>query len=86
MSSQRVVLTGGPGAGKTTLLKELRARGEAVYANDNARDRSFAEAVRVHEAMVRWYRRCRYEVVEVPRLTVAERCEHVLSALAASGA
>jgi predicted ATPase len=59
---------------------------EAIYTNDMARDQSFVEAVRVHEAATRWYRRCLYEVIEVPRLTVAERCGYVLSMLAATDA
>jgi predicted ATPase len=59
---------------------------QAIYVNDDAREQSFAEAVRVHEAIVRWYRRCLYDLVlvEVPRLMVAERCDHVLRALAAT--
>ena len=54
---------------------------EAIYRNDAARDQSFDEATRVHREVTRWYRRCGYEVVEVPRVTVSERCEHVLGRL-----
>jgi len=55
---------------------------EAIYTHDTARDQSFVQAVRIHESITRWYRRCRYEVIEVPQLTVAERCEYVLRRLA----
>jgi predicted ATPase len=54
---------------------------EAIYANDAARDQSFEEAARVHREVNRWYRRCGYEIVEVPRLSVSERCAYVLARL-----
>jgi len=55
---------------------------EVIYANDSERDQSFAEAVDVHAAVVRWYRSCGYALHEVPRLPVAERADHVLRVLA----
>jgi predicted ATPase len=57
---------------------------EAIYANDSERDQSFADAVAVHEKVVRWYRSCGYNLHEVPRLPVAQRARHVLGALAQS--
>jgi predicted ATPase len=57
---------------------------EAIYTTDGERDQSFADALRVHDTLTRWYRRCEYEIVEVPTGTVAERCAHVLRALANS--
>jgi len=54
---------------------------EAIYCNDAARDQTFEEATRVHREVTRWYRRCGYEVVEVPRLAVPERCAYVLGRL-----
>jgi len=59
---------------------------EAIYANDAERDQSFAEAVDVHARVVRWYRSCGYVLHEVPRLSVAQRAEHVLRILAESAA
>jgi predicted ATPase len=58
---------------------------EAIYANDAERDQSFVEAVDVHARIVRWYRSCGYVLDEVPCLPVAQRAEHVLSALATAG-
>ena len=55
---------------------------EAIYSNDAERDQTFTEAIRVYETLAEWYRRCSYEVVEVPKGTVAERCAHVLNVLA----
>lgn len=55
---------------------------ETIYATDSERDQTFAEAVQVHDTLVRWYRECEYEIIEVPTGTVAERCAHVLGALA----
>ena len=57
---------------------------EAIYANDAERDQTFAEAERVCRATAGWYQRCGYEVVEVPRVTVAQRCTYVLQALGAA--
>lgn len=54
---------------------------QEIYRNDTARDQSFAEATRVHREVARWYRRCGYEIVEVPRLAVRDRCEYVLGRL-----
>jgi predicted ATPase len=54
---------------------------EAIYATDAERDQSFADAVRVHARVVEWYRSCGYLLNEVPRLSVAQRAEHVLRAL-----
>jgi predicted ATPase len=51
---------------------------EAIYANDAERDQSFADAVRIAHAVSAWYARCGYEVVEVPRFGVNERCAFVL--------
>ena len=57
---------------------------EAIYATDAERDQSFADAVDVHARVVHWYRSCGYILNEVPRLSVAERAEHVLQTLAES--
>lgn len=55
---------------------------EAIYTTDSERDQTFAEALRVYETLTRWYRRCDYEIIEVPTGTVEERCAHVLRTLA----
>jgi predicted ATPase len=55
---------------------------EAIYTTDGERDQTFSEALRVHDTDTRWYRRCKYEIIEVPTGTVAERCTYVLRALA----
>src|SRR5215813_10146623 len=57
---------------------------EAIYANDAERDQTFVEAVRVYRGASAWYERCGYEVVEVPKVGVAERCAYVLQALGAA--
>ena len=56
-----------------------------IYRTDSERDHSFEHAVRVHQEVIRWYRRCGYEVNEVPRLPVTLRADHVLACLHASG-
>jgi len=59
---------------------------QAIYTTDGERDQTFAEAVRVHETLTHWYRRCEYEIIEVPTGPVVERCTYVLRALANSDA
>jgi len=59
---------------------------EAVYTTDSERDQTFAESQRVHESVTRWYRRCGYEIIEVPIGPVAQRCVHVLEAIGRSEA
>jgi predicted ATPase len=54
---------------------------ERIFVNDAERDHTFAHAVAVHGQLVRWYRRCGYQLSAVPRLTPARRAEHVLRVL-----
>jgi predicted ATPase len=56
---------------------------EAIYTTDDERDQTFADALRVHAMLDTWYRRCGYDVVEVPRTSVAERYVFVLNTLVA---
>ena len=55
---------------------------KAIYVNDPERDHTFEHAERVNSITQEWYRRCRYQLIEVPRVSVAERCTYVLQALA----
>jgi predicted ATPase len=55
---------------------------EAIYVNDSERDQSFADALDVHDKVVRWYRACGYILHEVPRLSVSQRAQHILRLLA----
>jgi predicted ATPase len=59
---------------------------KAIYANDAERDHTFEHAEWVNRITQEWYRRCGYEVVEVPMVSVEERCKFVLQALANSDA
>jgi predicted ATPase len=54
---------------------------ERIYRTDDERDQTFAESVRIYGLIRRWYVRCGYELVTVPRVAVAERCAFVLHAL-----
>jgi predicted ATPase len=55
---------------------------EEIYATDAERDHTFAHAVNVHTAVTAWYRNCGYDLVEVPRGTVQERCDFILQRVA----
>jgi predicted ATPase len=54
---------------------------EEIYSNDAERDHTFGHAVSVHNLVGEWYRRCGYQIDEVPRLSVTERCDYVLRSL-----
>lgn len=58
---------------------------EAIYTTDAERDHAFAHAVRVHAALVRWYRDCGYVLHDVPCLAPDDRARHVLGALGVRG-
>ena len=58
---------------------------QEIYTNDAERDHTFAHAEWVHSITQAWYRRLdRYQLIEVPKVSVAERCAYVLQALANS--
>jgi predicted ATPase len=59
---------------------------EAIYVNDAERDHTFEHAEWVYRITQEWYRRCRYQLIEVPKVSVAERCAYVLQVLADSEA
>lgn len=50
-----------------------------IYAMDDERDQTFEEAVAVDGGVRRWYRRCGFELVEVPPAAVGARCDFILS-------
>ena len=55
---------------------------EAIYENDAERDHTFEHAESVNRIAQEWYRRCGYQVLEVPMVSVDERCSFVLRELA----
>jgi predicted ATPase len=60
---------------------------EAIYANDDERDHTFEHAEWVNSITREWYRRLdHYQLIEVPKVSVAERCTFVLQALASGDA
>ena len=58
---------------------------KAIYVNDAERDHTFEHAESVNTIVQERYRRCGYQVLEVPMVSVDERCNFVLQALANSG-
>jgi predicted ATPase len=54
---------------------------KAIYASDAERDHTFEHARSVDSITQEWYRRCRYQLIEVPKVSVGERCTYVLQAL-----
>ena len=59
---------------------------KAIYVNDAERDHTFEHAESVNKTAQEWYCRCGYQVLEVPMVSVDERCTFVLRALANSDA
>jgi predicted ATPase len=54
---------------------------EDIYERDVERKQDFQEAVRTYEALIAVYSQYGYELVEVPRVPVAERVSFVVNAL-----
>ena len=51
---------------------------ESIFIQDAERDQTFADTLRVHESLRRWYVRCGIRLVEVPKGTVGERADFIL--------
>ena len=54
---------------------------KAIYVNDAERDHTFEHAESVNRIVQEWYRRCGYQVLEVPMVSVDERCRYVVKEL-----
>ena len=54
---------------------------KAIYMNDPERDHTFEHVESVNTIAQEWYRRCGYQALEVPMVSVDERCTFVLQAL-----
>jgi predicted ATPase len=52
-----------------------------IFATDTERKQDFAEAVRTYEALKLVYTECGYELIEIPRVPVADRVRFVLDAV-----
>ena len=52
-----------------------------IYVSDTERDHHFEHAQSVYRITQSWYRRCGYQLIEVPKTSVSERCEYVLQTL-----
>lgn len=50
-----------------------------IYENDNERKQSFNEAVRTYEIMLNTYETYGYDVVEIPKCSVEQRAEFVIT-------
>ena len=58
---------------------------ESIFVQDEERDQTFADTLRVHESLCRWYVRCGFRLIEVPRAAVGERAEFVLRQVGSRG-
>jgi len=54
---------------------------QEIYAMDTERKQTYDEAVKTHRVMIDSYEDCGYEVVEIPRVSPAQRADFVLSTL-----
>jgi len=58
---------------------------QEIYVNDAERDHTFEHAEMVYRITQEWYRRLgHYQLIEVPKASVEERCAFVLQELATS--
>lgn len=53
----------------------------AIYVQDAQRKQSYAEAVQTYEAMVVVYQECGYQLIELPKASVANRVSFIESYL-----
>lgn len=58
---------------------------EEIFASDAERKQDFSEAVRTYETLTSVYTEYDYDLVEIPRVPVAERVRFVLNAVHAHG-
>lgn len=54
---------------------------EEIYINDDERKQSFSEAVATYQTMYQVYGSLGYTLIEIPKLTVTERCQFILTVL-----
>lgn len=59
---------------------------EEIYRKDAERPQSYARSVELHAELVRTYRECGFDAVELPRASVRERVAFVETTMAASTA
>jgi predicted ATPase len=59
---------------------------QEIYATDNERDQTFADSVRVHRRARDWYGALGFQLIELPQVSVDERCDFVLHRLQTSPA
>lgn len=52
-----------------------------IYATDTERKQTYDEAVKTYRVMIESYENCGYNVVEIPRVSPAERADFVLNTL-----
>jgi predicted ATPase len=52
-----------------------------IFTTDLERDQTFEEAVAIDDAVRRWYRRCGFELLDVPPADVDARCSFILDQL-----
>ena len=57
---------------------------EEIYTTDNERDQRFSESVRVHRCASDWYGALGFELIELPCVSVEQRCDFVLQRLRVS--
>lgn len=57
---------------------------EEIYVNDSERWQSYAEAARLYEQISKTYSESGYQLVEVPKLSVKDRADFLISKLYAS--
>lgn len=49
-----------------------------IYCHDAERKQDFAEAIDTYHAVKDGYKKCGYDVIEIPKISIAERAEYIL--------
>ncbi len=56
-----------------------------IYHNDAQRDQTYDDSIRIFGAICHWYVDCGYSIVEVPKMSIDDRCDFVRQFLASQG-
>jgi predicted ATPase len=54
---------------------------EEIFQNDNERDQTYQESIAVYERLYKWYKRNNYDLIILPKVSVLERVEFIITHL-----
>ena len=52
-----------------------------IFIEDEERKHSFEDAVKEYNLLIKFYPKCRYQIVQLPKIDVNERCKFILDSI-----